>query len=128
VPGRAAEVCDNGAGLAQHPHKAGRGTAGNEHGLSGEALMWLFNKGIIMMGTDSFTMDISINVMTQKLKAGDESAYFAVHKGCVIKESSHVEKLYNLKKLPRPFGFKVAVFPIKLENCTGAWTRAVAIL
>jgi len=97
-------------------------------GLSGEALMWLFNKGITMMGTDSFTMDISINVMTQKLKAGDESAYFAVHKGCVIKESSHVEKLYNLGKLPRPFGFKVAVFPIKLENCTGAWTRAVAIL
>jgi len=97
-------------------------------GLSGEALMWLFSKGIIMMGTDSFTMDTSINVMTQKLKAGDEAAYFPVHKGSVIKESSHVEKLYNLKKLPRPFGFKVALFPIKLENCTGSWTRAVAIL
>ena len=97
-------------------------------GLSGEALMWLFNKGINMMGTDSYTMDIAISIMTQKLKAGDEAAYFAVHKGCVIKESSHVEKLYNLKKLPRPFGFKVALFPIKLEDCTGGWTRAVAIL
>ncbi len=97
-------------------------------GLSGEALMWLFNKGIIMTGTDSYTMDIPISVMNQKFKGGDQAAYFPVHRGSVIKESSHVEKLYNLKKLPRPFGFKVAMFPIKLENCAGAWTRAVAIL
>jgi kynurenine formamidase len=44
------------------------------------------------------------------------------------KVSGHVEKLYNLKKLPRPFGFKVALFPVKLENCTAGWVRAVAIL
>lgn len=97
-------------------------------GLSGEALMWLFNKGIIMMGTDSYTLDIPISIMTQNFKAGDQAGYFAVHRGSVLKESGHLEKLHNLKKLPRPFGFKVAMFPIKLENCTGAWTRAVAIL
>jgi kynurenine formamidase len=97
-------------------------------GLSGDALMWLGDKGIIMTGTDSFTMDISIEIMSQKLKGGDKAAYFSGHKGGILKESCHAEKLYNLKKLLRPFGFKVALFPIKLENCAGGWTRAVAIL
>ena len=97
-------------------------------GLSGDALMWLFGKGIRTMGTDSFTLDISIQIMSQKLKAGDRAAYFPVHCGSVVKESCHAEKLFNLKKLPRPHGFKVAMFPIKLENCSAGWTRAVAIL
>ena len=97
-------------------------------GLSGEALIWLFSQGIITSGTDSFTMDIPIPVMAQKFKAGDRAAYFPVHKGGTIKESCHAEKLYNLKKLPRPFGFKVCMFPIKLEGCAGGWMRAVAIL
>lgn len=97
-------------------------------GLSGDAFMWLLNQGIITMGTDSFTLDISIQIMSQKLKAGDRAAYFPVHCGGVVKETMHVEKLYNLKKLPRPFGFKVAMFPIKLEKCSAGWTRAVAIL
>jgi len=97
-------------------------------GLSGDAFMWLLTQGIITMGTDSFTLDISIQIMSQKLKAGDRAAYFPVHCGGVVKETMHVEKLYNLKKLPRPFGFKVAMFPIKLEKCSAGWTRAVAIL
>jgi len=97
-------------------------------GLSGDALLWLLERGIRMMGTDSFTMDIPINIMSQKLKDGDKAAYFPVHKLHALKESSHVEKLYNLKTLPKPFDFKLAMFPIKLEGCTGAWTRAVAIV
>jgi kynurenine formamidase len=96
-------------------------------GLSGDALMWLYDKGVIMAGTDSFTLDISIDIMSQKLKTGDHAAYFPVHKGSIVRESGHAEKLYNLKKLP-PFGFKVAMFPIKIEGGAGAWTRAVAIL
>ena len=90
--------------------------------------MWLLDKGILMMGTDSFTLDISIDIMSQNLKAGDKAAYFPVHQSHIVKDSCHAEKLYNLKKLLRPYGFKVAMFPIKLEKCAGAWTRAVAIL
>lgn len=97
-------------------------------GLSGDALMWLFQQGIVMMGTDSFTLDISIAIMSQKLKAGDNAAFFPVHRSGIFKDSAHVEKLYNLNKLPRPYGFKVAMFPIKLEKCSGAWTRVVAFL
>jgi kynurenine formamidase len=37
----------------------------------------------------------------------------------------HAEKLANLDKLP-PFGFKISLFPIKIEKASGAWIRAVA--
>lgn len=97
-------------------------------GLSRDALMWLLEKGITTMGTDSSTMDISIDIMSQKLKDGDGAAFFPVHRSGILKENCHAEKLYNLRTLPRPFGFKIAMFPIKLERCSAAWTRAVAIL
>jgi kynurenine formamidase len=34
----------------------------------------------------------------------------------------------NLDKIPQPFGFKVAAFPIKIEGASAGWVRAVAIL
>jgi kynurenine formamidase len=34
----------------------------------------------------------------------------------------------NLDAIPEPFGFKVAVFPIKWKGTTAAPVRAVAIL
>ncbi len=39
-----------------------------------------------------------------------------------------IEKLANLDALPKPFGFKVAVFPVKFAGGSAGWTRAVAIL
>ena len=97
-------------------------------GLSGEAFSWLFDKGITMTGTDAFTTDISIGIVSRRLKNEDKAPHFPLYKEGFMKDSCHAERLYNLKKLPRPFGFKVALFPIKLEKCYGAWTRAVAIL
>ncbi len=44
------------------------------------------------------------------------------------KEYSHIEKLANLDKLPKPFGFKVACFPVKLTGGSAGWARVVAIL
>jgi kynurenine formamidase len=36
--------------------------------------------------------------------------------------------LANLDKIPKPYGFKVAVFPIKIVKASAAWIRAVAII
>jgi kynurenine formamidase len=36
--------------------------------------------------------------------------------------------LANLDQLPRPFGFKVACFPVKLTGGSAGWSRVVAIL
>ena len=44
------------------------------------------------------------------------------------KEYCHIENLTNLDKIPEPFGFKVAVFPVKIEKAGGGWVRAVAII
>ncbi|MBL7205093.1 MAG: cyclase family protein [Desulfobacteraceae bacterium] len=34
----------------------------------------------------------------------------------------------TIDQIPKPFGFKVAAFPINIEGASGAWVRAVAIL
>jgi kynurenine formamidase len=44
------------------------------------------------------------------------------------KEYCQIEKLANLEKIPQPFGFKVAVFPIKVEGASAGWARPVAII
>ena len=38
-----------------------------------------------------------------------------------------IEKLANLDILPKPYGFKVACFPVKLTGGSAGWTRVVAI-
>ena len=40
----------------------------------------------------------------------------------------HMEQMANLDKIPIPYGFKVAAFPIKIRKASGAWVRAVAII
>jgi len=44
------------------------------------------------------------------------------------REYCHIEKMANLDKIPKPFGFKVACFPIKVEKASAGWVRAVAII
>ena len=33
-----------------------------------------------------------------------------------------------LISIPKPFGFKIAVFPVKIENASAGWVRALAII
>lgn len=44
------------------------------------------------------------------------------------KEYCHIEKLANLDQLPKPFGFKVACFPIKITGASAGWCRVVAMV
>jgi len=61
------------------------------------------------------------------LRAGDTSSLYPIHYAGRDREFCLVEKM-DLSKLPRPNGFKVAAFPIKLERSGASWTRAVALL
>ncbi len=54
-------------------------------------------------------------------------AFFPVHYAGREREFCLIHKLH-LAGLPRPTGFKVVAFPIKMEGCGGAWTRAVALV
>jgi kynurenine formamidase len=100
----------------------------NQCGLGTEGLDWLLDQGIRTIGIDAVSLDTSISSMRAALKAGDTSRFFPVHFDVGRRrEHIHAEKLANLHTLPKPFGFKVAMFPVKIEGASGAWTRAVAI-
>jgi kynurenine formamidase len=79
------------------------------------------------MGIDAWGWDRPFDVMIEEFRAGVKNKFWAAHFAGREKEYFHLENLTNLDKLP-PFGFKLAVFPIKIKAAGAAWVRAVAIL
>jgi kynurenine formamidase len=97
-------------------------------GLTVEAVEWMLDRGIKVLGIDAFTIDRPIPTMSRELQAGQKEKFFPVHYLGRRREYFHAEKLTNLDKIPRPFGFKVALFPVKIHRASAGWCRAVAIL
>ena len=94
-------------------------------GLTAESTLWLIDHDIKIMGIDSWTWDRPFDVM---LKSGEPGRFLEAHFIGKDREYCHMESMANLDKIPKPFGFKVAAFPIKIEGASGGWTRAVAII
>ena len=97
-------------------------------GMTREATLWILNQGVKVTGTDAWGWDRPIEIMARELKAGKKDSFWEAHFLGKEKEYCHLERLANLDKLPKPFGFKVAAFPIKIEKASAGWVRAVAIL
>ena len=94
-------------------------------GMTAESTLWLIDQGIKIMGKDSWTWEMPFDVMREQREPEEFlEAHFIGHE----REYCHLENLANLDKVPKPFGFKVAVFPIKIEGASAGWTRAVAII
>jgi kynurenine formamidase len=107
----------------------GKQNYGSVHpGNTRESTLWLVDQGIKVMGIDAWGWDKPFDVMVDELKRGIKGKLWAAHFAGKEKEYCHIENLANLDKIPRPFGFKVAVFPIKVPHAGGAWVRAAAIL
>jgi cyclase len=66
--------------------------------------------------------------MGEAFRKGDPNALWPSHIYGRQREYLQIEKLANLDQLPRPVGFKLCAFPVKIEGGSAAWTRAVAIL
>ena len=98
-------------------------------GMSRAATLWLTKeKGIRVVGTDSYGWDRPFTVMRDEwIKSGDPSIVWEGHLAGVEQAYSHIEKLWNLDKLPS-HGFKVCAAPIKLKGCTAGWVRPIAII
>ncbi|MCM8792663.1 MAG: cyclase family protein [Candidatus Omnitrophica bacterium] len=97
-------------------------------GISREAVFWLIKQGVKIIGTDTWGFDRPFeNMIKDYLRTKDKNHLWPAHLVGREKEYCHIEKLVNLDKLP-PYGFKVAVFPIKLKGTSAAWVRAVAII
>jgi kynurenine formamidase len=98
-------------------------------GMTRESTLWLIEQGVRVMGIDAWGWDRPFWAIKEEFtKTGDKSVLWGAHFVGKDKEYSHIEKLANLDKLPKPFGFKVACFPVKLTGGSAGWARVVAIL
>lgn len=97
-------------------------------GVGREPTLWLIDQGIKVMGIDAWGWDRPFNVMVEEVKRGIKGKLWEGHYAGKEKEYCHLENLTNLDKIPRSYGFKVAVFPIKITRGSGGWVRAVAIV
>lgn len=97
-------------------------------GVSKEATSWLIDQGVKVMGIDAWGWDRPFDVMVAEFKAGKKDQLWESHYLGKEKEYFHLEKLANLDRIPKPYGFKLAVFPVKIEKASAGWVRAVAII
>lgn len=96
-------------------------------GMSAAATEWLIDKGIKVMGIDSWGWDLPLKHLIEKAKkSGDSELFWEAHLVGQRKEYYHMEQLVNLDALPYT-GFKVAVFPLKIVGASAAPARVVAI-
>lgn len=97
-------------------------------GMTRESTLWLIEQGVRVMGTDAWGWDRPFWAIREDFsKTHDKSLIWGGHYAGIEKEYCHIEKLANLDKLPKPFGFKVACFPIKVKSGSAGWSRVVAI-
>ena len=87
--------------------------------LDREALVWLLEQGVRVVGFGAESLDGPVGPMVEALRAGDRAAFFPIHRLGREREFCLIAKM-DLARLTRSYGFKVAAFPIKL----GAAARA----
>ncbi|MFC1970915.1 hypothetical protein ACFLV0_03145 [Chloroflexota bacterium] len=90
--------------------------------------MWLIDRGVKVMGIDAWGWDRPMAVMAAGYHSGIKGKFWAAHFLGKEKEYCHLEKLANLDQIPKHYGFKVAVFPVKIDKASAGWVRAVAII
>ena len=91
------------------------------------AFLWLLDQGVRVIGCDSESLDGPTAPMIEALRAGKKESFFPIHYAGREREFCLIHKM-DLSALPCAHGFKVVAFPIKLERCGAAWTRAVALV
>jgi len=98
-------------------------------GMTKDSTLWLIEQGVRVMGIDAWGWDRPFWAIREEFsRTGDNSVLWGAHYVGIDKEYCHIEKLANLDKLPYPFGFKVACFPVKLAGGSAGWSRVVAII
>lgn len=92
-------------------------------GMTKEAVHWLLDRGIKVMGIDAVGFDPPVPFMFQRKK------FWEAHLVMLEREYYHLENLCNLHLIPPPYhSFTVSVLPIKWRGASAAPVRAVAIV
>jgi cyclase len=98
-------------------------------GLDGPATHLLLDLGVRVIGTDAFSLDAPFGHIIKRFKeTGDRSVLWPAHVAGRTREYCQIERLANLGALPRPHGFTVSCFPVKITGAGAGWARAVAFL
>ena len=98
-------------------------------GVSAEAIEWLLDQGIKVMGIDTLGFDRPYPAMLKDfLLKKDKTVLWPAHFYGRNREYAHIERLANLDKLPKPFGFKVACFPVRIKDAGASFARVVAMI
>lgn len=98
-------------------------------GLGREGTLWLVERGVKIIGIDAYTLDRPFsNMVADYRRTGDGRFIWPAHFAGITREYCQIEKLANLARIPRPHGFYVSCFPVKIEAASAAWCRAVAIV
>lgn len=98
-------------------------------GMTRDSTVWLVDKGVRVMGIDAWGWDRPFWALKEEFaRTGDKRLLWGAHYAGIEREYCHIEKLANLDQLPRPFGFTVACFPVRLKGGSAGWSRVVAIL
>ncbi|MFH1441672.1 MAG: cyclase family protein [Candidatus Omnitrophota bacterium] len=97
-------------------------------GVSPEAIKFILDKRVHMIGIDTLGFDRPYKFMIADFTRTKDSAYlWPAHFFGRKKEYAHIERLTNLDKLPS-HGFKIQCFPIKILDAGAAWARVVAMV
>jgi kynurenine formamidase len=98
-------------------------------GVSAEAIEWLLWQGIKVIGIDALGFDRPYPAMLKDfLSSRDKTFLWPAHFCGRKREYAHIERLANLDKLPKQFGFKVVCFPVKIKDAGASFARVVAMV
>jgi kynurenine formamidase len=94
--------------------------------VTAEATLWLYERGVRVMGIDAWGWDGPLHLQAQEALERDEPGIFwAAHQADI--PYSQIERLVNLGELPAT-GFQVVCFPLKIVAASGAPARVVAVV
>jgi kynurenine formamidase len=94
--------------------------------VTAEATLWLYERGVRVMGIDAWGWDGPLHLQAQEALERDEPGIFwAAHQADI--PYCQIERLVNLGDLPAT-GFQVACFPLRIVGASAAPARVVALL
>jgi len=96
-------------------------------GVTSDATIWLADQGIKVVGIDSWSWDRPHEFMVAEYKKGIKDEFWGAHYAALKREVIIMEWLTNIHLLPSS-GFKLSVFPIKIQGGSAGWIRAVAFV
>ncbi len=95
-------------------------------GVTAAATRWLFDRGVRVMGIDSWGWDRPLHLQAaEALERDAPGIFWAAHQADL--PYCQIERLANLGALP-PTGFQVACFPLRIVGASAAPARVVAIV